>query len=148
MLIFNEVNSTLKTGMEVWVESIDGAQSSHIIELLKISGDKSLIKFSGCNKREDADYLSGLDFSIPRRDFTPLSNKEFYLIDLIGCKVLDENQNNIGLVVDTMSLPAQNLIVVETIGKEVLIPFVDAYVLLFDKKEDILIVKDVEGLLN
>ena len=47
-----------------------------------------------------------------------------------------------------MSLPAQNLIVVETNEKEVLIPFVDAHVSLFDKKKNILIVKDVEGLIS
>ena len=67
---------------------------------------------------------------------------------MIGCKVLDENRNAIGLVVDTMSLPEQNLVVVENMGNEVLIPFVDAHILLFDVKENILIVKDVEGLLN
>ena len=67
---------------------------------------------------------------------------------MIGCKVLDENRNAIGLVVDTMSLPEQNLVVVEARGNEILIPFVDAHILLFDIKENILIVKDVEGLLN
>ena len=77
-----------------------------------------------------------------------LNDEKFYLVDLIGCDVLDENRNNIGLVIDTMSFPAQNLIVVETKEKEVFIPFVDAHVSLFDKKKNILIVKDVEGLLS
>ena len=146
--IFNEVDSVLKIGMEVWVKSEEGVQYSHIIESLNIAGVKSWIKFSGCNKRETAENLSSLIFSIPRSVFTPLRDKEFYLVDIIGCKVLDENRNTIGLVVDTMSLPEQNLLVVETMGNEVLIPFVDAHILLFDIKENILIVKDVEGLLN
>ena len=66
---------------------------------------------------------------------------------MIGCKVLDENRNAIGLVVDTMSLPEQNLVVVENMGNEVFIPFVDAHILFFDVQENILIMKDVEGLL-
>ena len=49
---------------------------------------------------------------------------------------------------DIMILPEQNLVVVEIMGNEVLIPFVDAHILLFDVEENILIVKDVEGLLN
>ena len=61
---------------------------------------------------------------------------------------MDENRNKIGLVKDTMILPAQNLLVVEANGKEILVPFVDAYITLFDKKKNILILKDVEGLLN
>jgi len=52
------------------------------------------------------------------------------------------------LVVNIISLPEQNLVVVEAMGNNILIPFVDAYILLFDVKENILIVKDVEGLLN
>ena len=134
--------------MEIWVKSEEGVQYSHIIESLNITGEKSWIKFSGCNKRETADNLSGLIFSIPRSVFTPLRDKEFYLVDIIGCKVLDGNRNVIGSVVDTMSLPGQNLVVVETMGNEKLIPFVDAHISFFDEKENILIVKDVEGLLK
>ena len=61
---------------------------------------------------------------------------------------MDENRNAIGSVLDTMCLPEQNLVVVGTMGREVLIPFVDAHILLFDVEENILIVKDVEGLIN
>jgi len=147
LTIFNEVDSLLKIGVEIWVESAEGVQYSHIIESLNIAGVKSWIKFSECNKREDADNLRGLIFSIPRSLFAPLRDKEFYLVDMIGCKVLDENRNVRGSVVDTLNLPAQNLIVMETMGNEILIPFVDAHILFFDIKENILIVKDVEGLL-
>ena len=148
LTIFNEVDSVLKIGLEIWVETAEGVQYSHIIESLNIAGVKSWIKLSGCNNREAADNLSGMGFSIPRSVFTPLKDKESYLVDLIGCTVLCENRDVIGSVVDTMSLPKQNLVVVETMGNEILIPFVDAHILLFDVKENILIVKDVEGLLN
>ena len=148
LTIFNEVDSVLKIGMEIWVESVEGVQYSYIVESINIAGLKSWIKIFGCNKRKDADNLSGLIFSIPRSVFTPLSDEEFYLVDLIGCKVLDKNRNAIGLIVDTMSLPKQNLVVMEAKGNEILIPFVDAHILLFDVKEKILIVKDMEGLLN
>ena len=148
LTIFNEVDSVLKIGMEIWVETAEGVQYSHIIESLNIAGVKSWIKLSGCNNREAADNLSSLVFSIPRSAFTPLRDKEIYLVDIIGCRVLDENRNHIGSVVDMVSFPEQNLVVVEAMGNEILIPFVDAYILLFDEKENILIVKDVEGLLN
>ena len=148
LTIFNEVDSVLKIGMGIWVATAEGVQYSHIIESLNIAGVKSWIKLSGCNNREAADNLSSLFFSIPRSVFTPLRDKEIYLVDIIGCRVLDEKRNAIGSVVDTVSLPEQNLVVMEAKGNEILIPFVDAYILLFDVKENILIVKDVEGLLN
>ena len=148
LTIFNEVDSVLKIGMKIWVESVEGLHYSHIIESLNISGVKSWIKLSGCNIRDDANKLKGLIFSIPRSVFTPLKKKEIYIVDVIGCKVFDENRNAIGLVVDTVSLSDQNLVVVEVMGNEVFIPFVDAHILLFDIEENILIVKNVEGLLN
>ena len=148
LTIFNEVDSVLKIGTEIWIESTEGIKYSHIIESLNIACVKSWIKLSGCNNREAADNLRSLFFSIPRSVFTPLRDKEIYLVDIIGCRVLDENRNDIGSVVDTVSLSKQNLVVVEAMGNEILIPFVDAHILLFDVIENILIVKDVEGLLN
>ena len=148
LTIFNKVDSVLKIGIEIWMKSEEEVQYSHIIESLNISGIKSWIKLSGCNAREDCDNLSSLIFSIPRSVFTPLKDKEIYLVDVIGCKVLDENRNTIGSVIDIMILSGQNLVVVEIMGDEVLIPFVDAHILLFDVEENILIMKDVEGLLN
>ena len=146
--IFNEIDSALKIGMEIWVETNKGVFSTQTIESLNIVGNNSRIKLTGYNKREEAEKLHSCVFSLPRSEFIPLEGKELYLIDLIGCKVSDENKNSIGTVVDTLSLPAQNHIVVEAEGNEILIPFVDAHISLFDKKKKILIVKDVEGLLN
>jgi 16S rRNA processing protein RimM len=148
MTIFNDVDSALRIGMEVWMTWANGKLSSQIIESLKISEKKSWIKFEGCQKREDADNLIGLNFSIPRSKFTPLIENEIYLVDVIGAEVLDEDRKIIGSVIDIMSFPAQNVVVVETKEGEVLIPYVDAYILLFDKKEKNLIVKNVEGLWN
>jgi len=146
--IFNEIDSALKIGMEIWVETNKGVFSTQTIESLNIVRNNSRIKLTGCNIRVEAEKLHGFVFSLPRSKFISLEGKEFYLIDLIGCKISDENKNSIGTVVDTLSLPAQNHIVVEAKGNEILIPFVDAHISLFDEKKKILIVKDVEGLLN
>ena len=45
-------------------------------------------------------------------------------------------------------MTAQNIIVIKTGEKEILIPYVDAHIMLFDKKKKHLILKDVEGLIN
>ena len=55
LTIFNEVDSVLKIGIKIWVESVEGPHYSHIIESLNISGVKSWKKLSGCNIRDDAD---------------------------------------------------------------------------------------------
>jgi len=45
-------------------------------------------------------------------------------------------------------MPAQNLIVVDRYGDEILIPHVDSHVSFFDKKKKNLIVQDIEGLID
>ena len=76
-----------------------------------------------------------------------MSDKDYYLVDLVGSKILDENQDVFGFVTDTMILPTQNLLVVDRYGKEIFIPFVDDLISFFDKKKNILILNDVEGVL-
>ena len=146
--IFNEIDSSLKKGKKIWVKLENKHFSNLLIESLFISGDKSWIKLNGYNSREDAVQLSGLPFSISRSDFPSLSDEDFYLVDMVGCNVIDINQNSIGSVVDTMILPKQNLLVINTSKEEILIPFVDQYVKLFDKNNKIIILKDVESFLN
>ena len=148
MIVFNEIDSALRIGMKIWVASENGDFSIQIIESFKITEKKSWIKFEGCHNRGDTDNLLGLIFSIPRSDFTPLNGNEFYLVDIIGSTVLDEDRKIIGSVVDMMSLPAQDIVVVNTNAGEMLIPYVDAHVVFFDNKGNNLIVKNIEGLLN
>ena len=90
----------------------------------------------------------GLGFFLPRDEFDSIGENEHYLVDMIGSQVMDENQKLLGSVTDVLTMPAQNIIVVETEGNEILIPYVDAHIVLFEKKKKNLIVKDVERLIN
>ena len=92
--------------------------------------------------------IKGLVFFLPRDKFAPIGNNEYYLVDMIGSQVIDEYQKPIGTVSDVLVLPAQNIFVVETEENEILIPYVDAHITLFDRQKKNLIVRDVVGLIN
>ena len=146
--IFNSTTMALKVGVDIWLKTKEEEFFSREIEKIKIAGEKSCIKLTGCDKREDAESIQGLHIFLPRNAFEPLGEDEYYLVDLIGSHVIDENRESIGSVLDVLSMPGQNLIVVKAGEREILIPYVDAHILLFDEKEKILIVKDVQGLVN
>ena len=146
-VIFNEYGSTLKMGKEIWLKRAEN-YFSRKIETIKRAGEKSCIKFSDCNTLEDAYRIQGLVFFLPRDEFDPIGENEYYLVDIIGSHVWDENQQSLGTVTDILTMPAQNIVVVETGEKEILIPYVNAHIMLFDEKKKHLIVKDVEGLIN
>ena len=145
--IFNNTSMALKMGIDIWLSTKEKEYFSRKIEKIQITSKKSCIKLAGCNKREEAENIQGLVFFLPRDKFIPLDENEHYLVDLIGCQVIDENRKSIGSVVDVLSMPSQNLIVVKTEGNEIFIPYVDAHIALFDEKGKILIVKDVGGLI-
>ena len=146
--IFNESDSALKKGCKIWLKKVDNSFVRAEIESLTISGKKSWIKFIKIDSRMEAESLHGISIFYPRSDFPQLGNNCVYLVDLIDATVTDENEKILGIVTDTLQLPAQNVIAVKADKKEVLIPFVDAHIVLFDKEKNILIVKDVEGLMQ
>ena len=146
--IFNEFSSTLKVGMEIWLKTNEEQYFSWKIEAIKMAGEKSCIKLAGCNTIDDTDRIRGKVFFLPRDQFDPIGENEHYLVDIIGFHVWDENQQSLGTVTDILTMTAQNIIVIKTGEKEILIPYVDAHIMLFDEKKKHLIVKDVEGLIN
>ena len=145
--IFNEHGSALKVGTEIWLKE-DKNYLSWKIETIKMTGEKSCIRLSGCNTLEDAEKVQGSDFFLPRDEFDPIGENEHYLVDMIGSQVMDEHQKMLGSVTDVLTMPAQNIIVVETGENEILIPYVDTHIVIFEKKKNNLIVKDVAGLIN
>jgi len=146
IMVFNEINSVLDSGMSIWISSNDGKNIHKVIDSIKFFSSKSLIKFKDCNSRSDAEKFSGMKFSMSRSIFPALNDDEVYLVDLIGFTVYDKRKLKIGIVNDTISLPNQNIIIVNSKDGEVMIPFVDAHIKLFDKKEKTIIIDSIEGL--
>ena len=144
--LFNKNDSILSSNMAVWILVQEGKFLCKYIEFIKFFSSKSLIKFKDCSSRNDVEGYIGFNFSISRSLFPALNDKEVYLADLQGFMVYDEFKVEIGKVNDTISLPNQNIIVVNSKDGEVMIPFVDAHIKFFDKKEKTIIVKSIEGL--
>ena len=146
--LFNDENSSLKYAKNVWIKKINENYFNLLVDIFKNSVKKSWIRFNGFNSREDAEKISGLDLFLSRKDFVILDDRETYLVDLIGIKVLDSDKNNIGVVIDTIIMPAQTLLVIDSSGSEILVPFAEPELLLFDRNKNVIMLNDVEGLLD
>ena len=146
--LFNDENSSLQYAKNVWIKKINENYFNLLVDTFKNSVKKSWIRFNGFNSREDAEKISGLELFLSRKDFVILDDRETYLVDLIGVKVLDSDKNNIGVVVDTIIMPAQTLLVIDSSGSEILVPFAEPELLLFDKNKNVIVLNDIEGLLD
>lgn len=107
-----------------------------------------LLSFEGREDRNAVEELRNVlliaDVDIP---IPSPHDDEFHATLLIGCRVVTEEGVELGEVIDILQLPAQDTLVVERNGEEILIPFVKKHVPIVAIKEKRIVVRDVEGLL-
>ena len=146
--LFNSKSKTLKVGQTIWILDSMNKSSSYIIERLSLLSEKSKIKFRDIDDRNAAELIRNSILSVSRNDFPELGIDEFYLIDLIGYSVLDQNGVNIGIISDIMENPANEIIVITNNNKEYLIPFVNEFVKFFDHLQKEIMINVIDGLID
>ena len=89
-----------------------------------------IARLAGVDTREQALQYTGMDIGIKRSSLPPVSDGEFYLADLEGCRVIGLNETDLGVVSRIVDHGAAPLLVVSPSDlkkdgpRERLIPFV------------------------
>lgn len=109
--VFNKTSDVLLQQDEVLVRMSDGEEHEVSVEAARRADDAILMKLYSVDDRDRADDLRGALVCVRRRDFPPVEEGEFYTIDLVGAEVR-VNAERIGVVVDTMSYPTLEALVV------------------------------------
>jgi 16S rRNA processing protein RimM len=87
-----------------------------------------LIRMEGVETREQAAALTNAEVWLPRDRLPPLEEDEFYIEDLVGCTVIDEQGRERGQVVATFWNGAQDVLTVEGPDGELLVPAVPEFI--------------------
>ena len=103
-----------------------------------------IARFQGIENINDAMRLKNKIVFIDRDDVT-LPEGRFFLQDIIGARVVDEDGNELGRLEDVLELPAGNVYVVQG-GREILIPARPEFVLSTDVDAGIITVRLLEGM--
>ncbi|NBY51604.1 MAG: ribosome maturation factor RimM [Actinobacteria bacterium] len=107
-----------------------------------------LLSFNGVDDRNGVEALRNVFLMA---DVNPeeanLSNDDFHISQIVGCQVLDSSAKDWGVVTDVLHLPAQDTLVINYEGREILVPFVKAFVPTIDVEKKVIIVNEIEGLL-
>ena len=91
-----------------------------------------------------------IDFTKLQKDAIKGQENEkntYYFSDLINCEIIDQNSNYIGKVITVEDYPAQRTLRIKTEGKDVLIPFVNAFIKNVDIENKKIYVNIIEGML-
>ena len=119
------------------------------VESVRVSNRFVFLKLGGVDTRNDAEMLRGAEILIPEKDLLDLGDNEYFVHDLIGCQVFDEQNNKVGELVEIMQNPSNDVYVLATpTGRELLIPAIKDVVCNIDLKRKTITIRLVEGLLD
>lgn len=95
------------------------------VERVKFFKNMVILKFREFDTIEEVERFRKCDLMVTRANALPLAEGEYYLCDVIGSKVEDEEGAPIGTVTDVLETGANNVFVIETLdGGEALFPVI------------------------
>ena len=117
------------------------------IEEVKFHKHLVLIKFKGIEDINIAEKYKGCYLKIKREDARKLPKDTYFIADLIGIKVYDEEGNLLGKVDDIYNNKVHDIYVVkDDLGKQILLPSTKEVIKQIDVDEDKIVVHLIKGL--
>ena len=130
----------LDTGKEYMTLQIEG---------VKFFKQFVILKFKGYDNIDDIVKYKGNGLFVTRENAVKLQKDEYFIADLIGLNVVNEDESFTGVLKDVMETGANDVYVVESAdGKEVLIPAIKDCILQVDFEKEQVLVHLLDGLLD
>lgn len=135
---YEELKSILVKVKEEYIE--------YQIEKVRYQKDIVLLKLKDIDTIEQAEKLKGLSIYIKRADAPKLNEDEYYIADLIGFEIF-ENDTLIGVLDDIFTAGAADVYVIKRKGKDdLLLPALKSVILETDVENKKIIVAIPDGL--
>lgn len=116
---------------------------------VKYQKNNIIVKFKELEKIEDAEPLKNSILYAPREMLGVLPDGVYYIADLIGLEVFDDEGHKIGIIADVFSTGANDVYDIKREGqKNLLLPVIDDVVLDVDIEGGKVTVHIMEGLLD
>lgn len=119
------------------------------VESCKFFKQFVILKFKGFDRIEDVEIYKGKNLYVSRQNAIRLKKDEYYVADLVGVTVFDEEEKEIGKLMDVMRTGANDVYVIQmNNGKELLLPAIKECILQVDVEEGKMVVHILDGLLE
>jgi len=122
-------DDAVRAGLEVALRLADGTTRDVTIAAVRRQKDRPLIRLVGVDDAAAAQALVGSQLTIARED-APLKPGEYFDEDLVGCRLLDEDGTERGIVVGVLHYPNQDLLVIG--AARALLPLIAAFIASID----------------
>ena len=110
--------------------------------------ERVLLRLKGVESPEEAKKLVGSFLEIEKDNLIKLPAGRYFIFDIIGLKVITTEKREVGTVKEVISLPANDVYVVQGDQKEYDIPAIKEVVKKIDLEGKVMIIEPKEGLLD
>jgi len=117
------------------------------IEGIRFHKSWVLLKLEGCNNRDSANGLRSQMVQVPEDEGLPLEEGEYYLYQLIGLQVYEEDGGKLGVISEVIETKANNVFVVKNADDEILLPDISDVIRDIDFDIGIVTVRLMPGLI-
>lgn len=122
----------------------DGAFSSVTITSVRYHQNNVLLSFADHPDLTSVEGYHGCELFIDRKDIK--TKDSVYTFELMNVSVYKEDGSLVGIISDILDTGSNIVLRIKTEGKDVLIPYVDRFIVRFDSTKNILVVRWMEGL--
>lgn len=135
--------SNLKT---IYIKTKSGL-TEFKIEQVRYVKNMVMLKLAGIDTVEEAEKYRNLYIKILRDQEEELEEGSYYVVDILGCKVNTDANQELGKIVDVFQTGSNDVYVVkDEQGKQILLPAIKQVIKNVDIKNKIIIVHLLEGL--
>ncbi|MBW8350472.1 ribosome maturation factor RimM [Bacillus sp. IITD106] len=108
-----------------------------------------LLTFENYTNINDVEPMKDGILKVSEEQLNDLSEGEYYFYEIIGCTVITEDEEEIGVIKEILTPGANDVWVVKgKDGKELLIPYIDDVVIDISVENKRIIINPIEGLLE
>lgn len=133
---------------KVILEDTKGRDREYKVNQAKVANKFVILKLEGIDDMDTAMLQKQCIVKIPKKQALPLEKDEFYVQDLIGLEVFEEDAK-IGVMKDVLFTGANDVYVIElTDGRELLLPNIKACVIKVNLRKKRMDVHVMKGLLS
>ncbi|MBP3361813.1 MAG: 16S rRNA processing protein RimM [Clostridia bacterium] len=127
--------------------SINNEEITLTVKRVKYQKNNLIIKFNELESIEEAERLKGAVLTADREMLPPLPEGVYYIVDLIGCRVFDENNIELGTLADVFRAGAGNVYTVKRKGKsDLLLPANEETIISINTESEKIQIRVPEGL--
>lgn len=150
LVLFLDVDDpTEYADLESVLLEVKGELIPYFIESIAIvKGSRAIVAFEDVDTIEQAERLINCAAYLPLDNLEPITDEtRFYFHEIVGYQVVDAEAGELGVVQGVYAMNAQDLIAMDYLGKEVLIPINSDIVRTVDRANQKLNVVLPDGLL-